>query len=125
MHHPAYRAQLAADPSAIELPADQVAAGLVRVAERAGVIAGFAVLLEADGGSCELDGLFVEPQLMRSGVGRALVEDAKQIARERGAERIDVIANPQAEAFYRAVGFTYAGEALTRFGPAPRMSLQL
>jgi hypothetical protein len=32
-------------------------------------------------------------------------------------------ANPQAVAFYEAVGFKPAGEAQTRFGSAPRMSL--
>ena len=37
--------------------------------------------------------------------------------------RIDVVANPQALAFYDAVGFKPAGEAQTRFGSAPRMSL--
>src|SRR4051794_1308616 len=123
MHHPMYRAQLAAHPDAIELPADQITSGLVRVAEEDGVIVGFAVLLERFGDACELDGLFVEPQRMRAGVGRRLMEDAKRIARERGAMRIDVVANPQATAFYEAVGFEPAGAAHTRFGPAPRMSL--
>jgi ribosomal protein S18 acetylase RimI-like enzyme len=60
---------------------------------------------------------------MRSGVGRRLLDDAKRLAGERGAARIDVVANPQAVAFYEAVGFVAAGEAQTRFGPAPRMSL--
>ena len=62
---------------------------------------------------------------MRGGVGRRLVEDAMRMARERGAKRIDVVANPQALAFYEAVGFRPTGEAQTRFGPAPRMSLTL
>ena len=118
-----YRVQLAAHPDAIELPAAQLAAGLVRVAEQKGVIVGFAVLLERSGDACELDGLFVEPDRMRSGVGRRLVEDAKRIARERGATRIDVVANPQALTFSQAVGFKPAGEAQTRFGSAPRLSL--
>jgi predicted N-acetyltransferase YhbS len=125
MHEPMYREQLAAHPDAIELPAEQIAAGLVRVAEQDGVVVGFAVLFAPDGDSCELDGLFVEPDRMRTGVGRRLVEDAKRVARERGATRIDVVANPQAVAFYRAVGFISAGEAHTRFGAAPRMSLGL
>ena len=122
MHHPMYRVQLAAHPDAVELPAEQLVAGLVRVAERDGVVVGFAVLLEAVGGTCELDGLFVEPGRMRTGVGRLLVEDATRIARERGAASIEVVANPQAVAFYEAVGFVPVGEAETRFGPAPRMS---
>jgi ribosomal protein S18 acetylase RimI-like enzyme len=62
---------------------------------------------------------------MRAGVGRRLVEDAKRIARERGATRMDVVANPQAVAFYEAVGFNLVGETQTRFGPAPRMSLSI
>ena len=69
------------------------------------MLAGFAVLLERSGNACELDGLFVEPDRMRGGVGRRLVEDATQIARERDATRIDVVANPPAVAFYDAVGF--------------------
>jgi predicted N-acetyltransferase YhbS len=120
---PLYREQLAANPDAIELPEAQITAGLVRVAEQDGAVVGFAVLLEAREDACELDGLFVEPGRMRGGVGRALVEDATAIARDRGATRIDVVANPQALAFYEAVGFRPAGEAQTRFGPAPRLSL--
>jgi GNAT superfamily N-acetyltransferase len=123
MHFPMYRSQLTAHPDAIELPAEQITAGHVRVAEYNGVIVGFAVLLERSGDTCELDGLFVEPDRMRAGVGRRLVAEAKRIARERGATRIDVVANPQAVAFYEAVGFEPAGAAQTRFGPAPRMSL--
>jgi GNAT superfamily N-acetyltransferase len=125
VHQPMYRSQLEAHPEAIELPPGQIEAGLVRVAERDRAIAGFAVLLERVGDACELDGLFVEPEAMRGGVGRALVDDAKRSARERGATRIDVVANPQAVAFYEAVGFVATGEAQTRFGPAPRMSLSL
>ncbi len=124
-HDPMYRTQLAAHPDAIDLPVEHITAGLVRVAVQDGVIVGFTVLLERSGDACELDGLFVEPERMRAGVGRRLVEDAKRIARERNATRIDVVANPQAVAFYEAVGFTAAGEARTRFGTAPRMSLPL
>lgn len=123
MDEPMYRAQLAAHPDAIELPGEQILAGAVRVAEQDGVIVGFAVLLAPVAGGCELDGLFVEPARMRSGVGRQLVDDAKRIARQQGATRIDVIANPQAVAFYERVGFRKSGEAETRFGKAPRMSV--
>src|SRR3954447_13198101 len=125
VQRPMYRAQLAAHPDAIALPAEQLAAGLVRVAEQEGAVVGFAVMLERTGDACELDGLFVEPDRMRAGVGRRLVEDATRIARERGAARIQVVANPQASAFYEAVGFKAAGEQQTRFGPAARMSLDV
>jgi GNAT superfamily N-acetyltransferase len=125
LHGPMYRAQLEAHPDAIELPEEQITAGLVRVAEHDGVVVGFAVLLEPSHGTCELDGLFVEPDRMRTGVGRLLVADAVRIARDRGATSIGVDANPQALAFYEAVGFRPAGEAQTEFGPAPRLSLPI
>jgi predicted N-acetyltransferase YhbS len=123
LHWPMYREQLAGQPDVIELPGEQISAGLVRVAEQSGLVVGFAVLLERSADACELDGLFVEPDRMGTGVGRRLVEDAKRIARERGATRIDVSANPQAVGFYERVGFVSVGEAQTQFGPAPRMTL--
>jgi GNAT superfamily N-acetyltransferase len=125
VHQPMYREQLEAHPDAIELPVEQIEAGHVRVAERDGVVVGFAVLFERVGTACELDGLFVEPDGMRGGVGRRLVQDAVDVARARGAATIDVVANPQAIAFYEAVGFATTGVSPTRFGPAPRMSLAI
>jgi GNAT superfamily N-acetyltransferase len=123
LHWDAYREQLLAHPDAIELPVEQIQHGLVRVAELGADIVGFAVLLQPARSACELDGLFVEPTRMRAGVGRALIDDASRIARERGATRIEVVANPEAVAFYQRLGFTGAAHVPTRFGPARRMRL--
>jgi GNAT superfamily N-acetyltransferase len=123
LHWDAYREQLLAHPDAVELPLDQITDGLVRVAERGSDVVGFAVLFRPARGACELDGLFIEPGRMGSGVGRALIDDAARIARERGATRIEVVANPEAVGFYERVGFTGAAEIPTRFGPARRMHL--
>ena len=38
---------------------------------------------------------------------------------------VDVSANPDARAFYESAGFVDAGMADTRFGPAPRMALEI
>lgn len=114
-----YRASLLAHPDAIELPDDQLRDGRVRVAERDGRVVGFSVVLPTAPGIVELDGLFVEPDAMRGGVGRALVEDA--LAQLPDARVMQVVANPRAEEFYVRVGFTRIGEAPTRFGPALRM----
>src|SRR4051794_8867930 len=119
LHNEGDREALLAHPDAIELPARQIEH--VRVAERAGALVGFSLLLEPQDGACELDGLFVEPDAMGVGVGRALVDDAARIARERGAASIAVIANPHALEFYRRVGFTGADEIATRFGAGYRM----
>jgi GNAT superfamily N-acetyltransferase len=121
------RADLLAHPDAIELPADQIRDGLVRVAVDADSRRlGFSVLLPAArDGARELDGLFVEPHAWRQGVGRALVADCSERALREGALRIDVTANPRAEEFYERVGFRRGEVVATRFRPARRMHLEL
>ena len=113
---PDYREQLLAHPDAIELPAEQIERGQVIVAELDGRIAGFAAVVEN-----ELDGLFVEPDLWRRGIGSALIEAATRQARRAGLT-LRVIASPSACEFYQRCGFSIEGEADTRFGPALRMS---
>jgi len=113
---PEYREQLIDNPAAVHLPHAQIANGQVIVAELDGEIAGFAAVV---GG--ELDGLFVEPDLWGSGIGRILVEAAVHEARQRGLS-LTVIANPRARGFYETCGFAVEGEEQTRFGPALRMS---
>ncbi|MFL6765527.1 MAG: GNAT family N-acetyltransferase [Sphingomicrobium sp.] len=110
------RPHLEAHPDAIHLPPAQLANGQVLVAEMNGRVVGFAAIV---GG--ELDGLFVEPQLWRCGIGAALVDAATHEARNRGLA-VTVIANPAARGFYEKCGFAVEGEAQTRFGPALRMS---
>jgi GNAT superfamily N-acetyltransferase len=110
------RPHLEAHPDAIELPASQIANGQVWVAEVDGKIAGFAAVVEG-----ELDGLFVEPELWRRGIGAALVETATHEARRKGLS-LSVVANHAARGFYERCGFSHEGEAETRFGPALRMT---
>ena len=110
------RPHLEANPDAIELPPEQVQSGQVIVAEVGDSIAGFAAVV---GG--ELDGLFVEPDLWRKGIGKALVDAATLLARRRGLS-LSVVANSAAREFYEKCGLTVEGEAQTRFGPALRMS---
>jgi len=111
-----YREQLIENPDAIHLPPAQITNGQVIVGEIDGRIAGFAAVV---GG--ELDGLFVEPDLWRQGIGRALADAATHEARNRGLT-LKVIAAPGARRFYEICGFSVEGEAQTRFGPALRMS---
>jgi GNAT superfamily N-acetyltransferase len=121
----AYRAQLAANPDAIELPQSFIDHGWVRVAAADdGAPIGFSVVIPTDEHVHELDGLFVEPGRMRGGVGRALVEDAAARAAAAGAERLEVTAGP-AQGFYEKVGFEVVGAADTRFGPAVRRRRRL
>jgi GNAT superfamily N-acetyltransferase len=119
------RAQLLANPDAIDLPAEQIESGLVIVAEQGGVVTGFAVVLPGTDHDAELDGLFVEPAVWGGGVGRRLVEEARTFASVIGAEELRVVAHPRALGFYVACGFEETGPAQTRFGPALAMRLPL
>jgi hypothetical protein len=55
----------------------------------------------------------------------ALVNRIAQVLRARGAERLEVTANPHALGFYRAAGFIDCGVVDTDFGAAPRMVLAI
>jgi GNAT superfamily N-acetyltransferase len=119
-----YREQLAANPDAIELPQAFIDNDWVRVAvadEETPL--GFSVVIPGEIVH-ELDGLFVEPDHMLRGVGRALVEDAVGRASGDGARVLEVTAGP-AQGFYERVGFRLVGAAQTRFGPAVRMRREL
>src|SRR3954467_6940702 len=78
--HPDYREMILAHPEVIVLPDEQIAAGQVMVADDEGTLRGFAVVLPRDDGQAELDGLFVEPDRWRGGVGRQLVGWAETYA---------------------------------------------
>lgn len=115
-----YQQQLLANPDAIALPIEQIQRGQVMVAEIDGRIAGFSALVENDG-KAEIDGLFVDPELSRQGIGSALVAEAVHEARRQGLS-LTVVASPQGRIFYEKCGFAVEGETNTRFGPALLMS---
>jgi len=122
------REQLLAHADAIAIPVEQVERGWARVALGGdGVVIGFSLIVPpaVTDGAAELDGLFVEPDHMRGGVGRVLVADAVERARARSYPRIEVMANPNARGFYERVGFTGGETVDTRFGPGLRMGLDL
>ena len=122
---PDYREDLAAHPEAIDLPETDVRDHRVRVAVVDSRVAGFSVVTPIRGSTCELDGLFVEPDLMRTGVGRALIDDVVTRLRSKDVVRLDVVANPTAVGFYSKLGFVRGDDAMTQFGPAFWMTLDL
>ena len=119
------REDLLANPEVVELPAAQIAEGQVFVAEQAGGVVGFGVVLPIEGGQPGLDGLFVDPEAQGGGIGRALVDEAARRARAMGGGALMVIANLNARGFYEACGFTAVREVPTRFAPALLMRLEI
>lgn len=110
------REALLANPDAIEIPMEQLAAGRVFVSQLSGVTVGFAAIEPRLHGETELDALFVEPNIRRHGIGRLLVEHCAEVARMQGSKALHVIGNPHAEDFYLACGFKQIGTIQTRFG---------
>lgn len=121
----AYAEDLKANPGSISLPAEQVSEGHVFLAERDGQLAGFAVALPRADGDFELDGLFVDPAHWRFGIGRELTDRCVAHAVIGGAQRLHVIAAPEALGFYQVVGFVTTGDVATRFGPAVTMEMSI
>jgi len=116
LNNPGDRAALLANPDAIALPIEQIAADCVFVAERDDVVVGFAAVVPRPDGGAELDALFVEPHLWKQGIGRRLVDHIADVARLRAANVLHVVGNPHAEGFYLSCGFRVTGTIDTRFG---------
>jgi GNAT superfamily N-acetyltransferase len=118
------RANLLGHPDELVFSDRAVTERRVRIATVADRIAGFATVADHDQIG-ELEDLFVDPDAMLRGAGRALVLDAVAGARARGLTRIDVTANPHALGFYEKVGFVSDGITETQFGPGHRMHLDV
>jgi len=118
------RMNLLAHPDALDLSDLAVIEGRTRAAVADDAIVGFASWLHT-GETFEIEDLFVDPEWMRRGIGRALVLDLIAIARGHGVRRVEVTANQHALVFYENVGFAVCHDVETRFGPAPRMQLDV
>ncbi len=121
-------------PALTVAPADLDPGRLV-VAEAAGRLLGLAEILPpaategvAAGGAAELAKLFVAPEAMGRGIGRALMDWARAAARAAGARRLEWLADPAAVGFYLRLGGRVIGAARSDAVPGrrlPRMTLAL
>ena len=118
------RDNLLAHPEYLILGPEGLAEGRTYVAEEDGSVVGFATWAHA-GGTIELEDLFVDPAWRRRGIASALVSCIVDVLRARGVRCLEVTANPHAQGFYSAVGFTDCGTAETDFGAAPRKRLAI
>jgi GNAT superfamily N-acetyltransferase len=97
--------------AALAVNEDDIAAGRVLVAvDDAGRVIGMACVLP-EGETSDLDALFVDPPAIGSGAGRALFDAAVILARQQGARRMTVLADPNAAAFYERMGARYLRNA--------------
>jgi GNAT superfamily N-acetyltransferase len=82
----------------------------IAVAEQDGRIVGVAQI-KVLASEADLLKLFIEPTILRAGVGRLLFGWAMQSARNQGADRLSIEADPDAAPFYRRLGAQDAGLA--------------
>jgi GNAT superfamily N-acetyltransferase len=69
------------------------------------------VQVRINAGNADLLKLFVEPELLRKGTGKALFAWATDISRRTGAHHVIIEADPDAVPFYRRMGARDAGTA--------------
>lgn len=84
--------------------------------------------LVPDGAEAELYLLFVAPEAMGQGIGRALFRWAAETARAQGATRLALDADPCAQAFYERMGCRKVADVPSATWPdrlLPRMTLEL
>ncbi|HWU99680.1 MAG TPA: GNAT family N-acetyltransferase [Devosia sp.] len=105
------------DPALTDIDEELLANNEVIVAEHGETIVGFISLAAQDGNDAEIADMFVEPSQWRKGIGRELMFAAEREAAAWGATRLHVVGNPNALAFYTALGFTPVGEQRTQLGP--------
>ena len=73
---------------------------------------GFYALVTSNG-LTELDHLWVLPERIGKGIGRQLLVHAIERAASIGAQRIEIVSDPNAEGFYRNAGAKPIGEVIS------------
>ncbi len=101
---------MAACRGELTLHPDDLLSSQIAVAERAGTRVGV-VQVRLIGQEADLVKLFVEPGVLRGGIGKMLLAWAIDAARSMGATRLIIEADPDAAPFYRRLGARDAGLA--------------
>ncbi len=89
---------------------EQLAAGGFWVLRDGGEVRGFYGLTKVSPDSLELEAMFVEPEAIGRGYGRALMAHALAQFEQSGLTRLVIQADPNAAAFYEAAGATLIGQ---------------
>ena len=103
----------------LTLSPDFINANHVYVAEQDGNLLGFYALTMGKE-KAELDHLWVLPKHMGTGVGKELFLHAMQRAASERVSEVEILADPNAEGFYRKMGAHRIGESTSELDGQPR-----
>jgi GNAT superfamily N-acetyltransferase len=115
-------AQMRAWEPQLTVSADYISNNLVLVAELDSLLCGYASRMQEPEdalfqigsreirGGCYLDNLFVLPQYMHRGIGRALLREMLRISRLEQILNLYIVSDPNARAFYERMGASYLGD---------------
>lgn len=92
----------------------------VFVAEKNGNIVGF-YALTTRGHRAELDHLWVSPDHLGTGVGKALFVHAMRSAKGQNLSEVEILSDPNAEGFYQKMGAYRTGESVSEVDGEPRV----
>jgi N-acetylglutamate synthase-like GNAT family acetyltransferase len=105
--------------SELTVSPEYVANNDVFVSEEEGESLGFYALVRHEQ-KAELDHLWVKPSRIGSGVGKQLFIHAMQTAAGEHVSELEIVADPNAEGFYRKMGAYRIGETVSEIDGKPR-----
>lgn len=112
----------------LTITADYISNNAVYKLVADGSIIGYYSLLKSDTDTIRLDNLFIDPDYIGKGHGKALMHHAISQARVQNYSAITLDADPNAESFYKNFGFNTISQIATsmpdRFLPVMQLSLQ-
>jgi GNAT superfamily N-acetyltransferase len=94
----------------IGVPPELIRNNPVYVLEETGRVCGYYSLEHPDGDQIMLENLFIDPDVIGSGVGRALLQHALALAASLGYQTVGLESDPHAEGFYLRMGAVRIGE---------------
>ena len=97
-----------------------ISANEVFVAVVDGEVVGCCALVMTDS-LAELEHMWIKPEYMGSGVGRALFNHARAQAATLNVRELELSADPNAEGFYQRMGAVRIGEVVSEIDGQPRV----
>ncbi len=98
----------------MRIPPELIVNNPIYLLEDSGRVCGYYSLEHPDGDQIMLENLFIDPDFIGSGVGRALLQHALALAASLGYQTVCLESDPHAEGFYLRMGAVRIGER-----PAP------